>query len=318
MNKPKTIAIIELGALGLCLGLFLWWVYPEKAPLEPGVILVDTTASSTMAERVSFIPPAVLATSAYVYDTVTGQVIYDKNADLQLPLASLTKVMTALTVSNLLPDGDIVRVSSSDLREEGDSGLIPNEDWAMKDLLDFSLVVSSNDASRTLASVAGAFLTVDATSSAVSAFVKEMNNTARGLGLSQTYFLNQSGLDVSPTLSGGYGSARDMALLVGHILKTKPHLLEATAFDQIRVSSQTETHTAVNTNKAINMIPNVIASKTGFTDLSGGNLVVAFDAGLNHPIIIAVLGSTFEGRFQDMANLVASTVEYLGRSEASR
>ena len=317
MIKPKTIAFIELGALGLCVGLFLWWVYPEKVPVEPGVILVDTTEAAT-STKASFTPPAILATSAYVYDTVTGEVIYDKNADLQLPLASLTKVMTALTVSNLLPDKDIVRISPSDLGEDGDSGLVPNEQWAMKDLLDFSLVVSSNDGSRALASVAGAFLTVDATSSAVSAFVKEMNNTAKSLGLYQTYFLNQSGLDVSPTLSGGYGSAKDMALLVGHILRTKPHLLEATAFDQINVSSQTESHSAVNTNKAINMIPNVIASKTGFTDLSGGNLVVAFDAGLNHPVIIAVLGSTYDGRFQDMAQLVGSTVEYLGQTESSR
>jgi D-alanyl-D-alanine carboxypeptidase len=67
----------------------------------------------------------------------------------------------------------------------------------------------------------------------------------------------------------------------------------------------------VNTNKAIDLLPNVIASKTGFTDLAGGNLVVAFDAGIAHPIIIAVLGSSFDGRFDDMTKLVNSTIEYL-------
>ena len=51
-----------------------------------------------------------------------------------------------------------------------------------------------------------------------------------------------------------------------------------------------------------------IASKTGFTDLAGGNLVIAFDAGLSHPIIISVLGSTQEGRFRDVEKLVTASL----------
>jgi len=311
--KPKVIAIIELGLLALCVGLFLWWIYPEKVTVEQeGVILTETTHATTTSPV--FPDVSVQAASVYIYDTVTKKVIYDKNAELQLPLASLTKVMTALTVSNLLPDRDIVRITADDLSEEGDSGLVPNEEWSVKDLLDFSLIVSSNDGSRALASVAGAFLTADATSSAVSAFVREMNRTAKALGLHETYFLNQSGLDMSETLSGGYGSAKDIAILVDHILRTKPHLLEATSFDRLNVTSELAVHDATNTNKAINMIPNVIASKTGFTDLSGGNLVVAFDAGFAHPVIISVLGSTYDGRFEDMAQLVGATIEYLSQA----
>ncbi len=104
-----------------------------------------------------------------------------------------------------------------------------------------------------------------------------------------------------------------MAILFEYIIENKPYLLEATAFDELSVPSNIAEHIAINTNKAINMIPNVIGSKTGFTDLSGGNLVVAFDAGIGHPIIVAVLGSTIDGRFEDMAQLVSSTIEYIAQ-----
>ncbi len=59
-----------------------------------------------------------------------------------------------------------------------------------------------------------------------------------------------------------------------------------------------------NTNEVVQNIDGLIASKTGYTDLSGGNLVVAFDAGLNHPIIVTVLGSSQEGRFSDTLKLI--------------
>ncbi|MFA6158060.1 MAG: serine hydrolase [Candidatus Paceibacterota bacterium] len=304
------MAILQLSALALCLGLILWWAYPKAAVTVPQVQLSESVSTTTSP---IFDAVNIEAKSAYVYDTVTKKVIFDRNSDLQLPLASLTKVMTALAVSNLLSDRDVVTITQSDLSEDGDTGLVPNEEWSVKDLLDFSLIVSSNDGARALASVAGAFLGPTSSTSAVEAFVGNMNSTAKGLGLTETYFLNPSGLDASETLAGGYGSAKDMALLVDHILRNKPHLLEATSFDRLRISSGLAAHEALNTNKAIDMIPNVIASKTGYTDLAGGNLVVAFDAGVAHPIIIAVLGSSFDGRFQDMAQLVSSTLDYLAQ-----
>jgi len=308
--KPKTIAYLQLGLLALLMGLFLWWAYPESVAVTPAEVMLSTAVEAT-STRPSFENPLIEAKSAYVYDAVTKEVLFEKNSDLQLPLASVTKVMTALTASNLIPDSNTVRITSDDLREEGDSGLSINETWSVRDLIDFSLIVSSNDGSRALASVAGAFLAPSASSTPRDAFIREMNATAVRLGLRATYFLNQSGLDVSDTLAGGYGSAKDMALLFDHILRTKPHLLEATSFDALSISSTSTVHNAVNTNKAIDLLPNVIASKTGFTDLAGGNLVVAFDAGVAHPIIIAVLGSSFDGRFDDMTKLVNSTIEYL-------
>ena len=70
-------------------------------------------------------------------------------------------------------------------------------------------------------------------------------------------------------------------------------------------------HTATNTNEVVGSIPGLIASKTGFTDLAGGNLVVAFDAGINRPVIISVLGATKDGRFTDMEMLVNASLRAL-------
>jgi D-alanyl-D-alanine carboxypeptidase len=75
-----------------------------------------------------------------------------------------------------------------------------------------------------------------------------------------------------------------MAFLMEYIVKNEPDILTFTREDAARVYSQTGGfHDAENTNDYIDEIPGLIGSKTGYTDLAGGNLVVAFDAGLNRP-----------------------------------
>ncbi|MBI5133798.1 MAG: D-alanyl-D-alanine carboxypeptidase [Candidatus Taylorbacteria bacterium] len=311
--NPKATAWLELGLLALLLALFLWLVKPTAPSTE------SASVPSESAER-RFPQVEIEAKSAYVYDVSTGKALFEKEAELQWPLASLTKLMSALAAKELIPEYMLVRITSEDLREEGDTGLLVDEEWKLGKLIDYSLVVSSNDGMRALASVAGsqagrASTTEDG--SAQEAFVRKMNEISKRIGLTETYFLNQSGLDVSKTLSGGYGSAKDMAKLVEYILKTDPHLLEATSYGRTNISSNNATHDATNTNRSISTIPNVIASKTGYTDLSGGNVVVAWNAGIGRPIIIAVLGSSYEGRFEDLDKLVDATVEFFSTPATS-
>jgi len=134
-------------------------------------------------------------------------------------------------------------------------------------------------------------------------FIDMMNKKAKEIGMKQTYFLNESGLDASENFAGSYGSAKDMALLFAYVLRSNHLLLEATSYEALDISSFEENHSASNTNKSIDNISGVIASKTGFTDLAGGNLVVVFDVGPLRPIIVSVLGSTAEGRFFDVEKL---------------
>jgi len=94
-----------------------------------------------------------------------------------------------------------------------------------------------------------------------------------------------------------------------HAMRIIPNAVEATTYDSLTFTSLGGIrHHATNTNAAVGDVPGLIGSKTGFTDLAGGNLVVAFDAGLGHPIIAVVLGSSFDGRFDDMKKLVAASL----------
>ena len=89
--------------------------------------------------------------------------------------------------------------------------------------------------------------------------------------------------------------------------------MEATAYNSVSIQSSDGVHTTQNTNKALDRIPGIVASKTGFTDLAGGNLAIALEAGPLRPIIVVVLGSTEEGRFDDVANLTNAAIVKIGQ-----
>ena len=258
----------------------------------------------------------ILAKSAYVIDVNTGKVLYEKNADVQLPLASLTKLITAVTAIELVPDYTIVSIDEESIKNDGDSGLVPDEKFKLKDLINLVLVSSSNDGASALAASVGAIETGKMSDSKnymanETVFVKKMNEKIHALNLNQTFVLNSTGLDTSSSLSGGYGSAKDVGTLFTYILKNRPDLISSTQKANFELSSEDFKHTAKNTNTDVNNIPELLGSKTGYTDLAGGNLVIAFDAGFNKPIIISVLGSTEEGRFEDVNKLVWTSLEYL-------
>ncbi len=290
--------------LVLIVGMFFLIYLNGQKPTSAEQKISEQTVSSDV-----FTDLKLSAKSAYVYDVLKNKVIFEKNELAQLPLASITKLMMALTASDLVPQDSRITIKKEFLEEEGDTGLLANESWRMKDLLDFSLVASSNDGARSLASVIGAMnLNTTDYDLGRKEFISKMNEEAQKLGLKQTYFINEDGLDVGDT-SGGYGSAIDVAKLMQYILINKPDLLEATKYSSISVPSLTEEHTAKNTNTDVADIPGLIASKTGYTDLAGGNLAVAFDLSIGRPIIVVVLGSTIDGRFEDVSKLVAASFE---------
>ncbi len=226
------------------------------------------------------------AKSACVFDVLKKEYIFKKNANAQLPLASLTKLMTAIVAKeNFLP-GTLIKISDNALSQDGDNGFMKGDMWNLTDITNAMLISSSNDA---------AF----AVSEARSDFMSLMEKTAKKLGLSQTYFLNPTGLDISENLAGAYGSCEDMVKIMNYMLQKHRDILEITAKETY------ESHGLVfkNTDKLVPELPTLIAVKTGFDDLPGGNLIVAVDKGMDHPIIIVVLGSTFEGRFTDVRTL---------------
>lgn len=238
--------------------------------------------------------------AAIVYDLTTGETLYEKNAEAQLPLASLTKLLTVFAGAQSLSDDAPVTITASALAAEGESGFIEGEVFMFKDAARLALVASSNDAAAAIAEAAQKKRGL-----AGSALMASAAQAAR---LSQTYALNGTGLDEDAKVSGGYGSARDVALLAGALLEAAPELARSTTMSTVTATSMSGIpHQMKNTNQGVVEVPGALLSKTGFTDLAGGNLAVVFDAGLGHPVAVVVMGSTVEGRFADVKRLVEAT-----------
>lgn len=269
---------------------------------------VHTASVFTPASRIQhFASLEVAAKAAIIVDETDGVVLYEKNADVQLPLASLTKVPLVLAVADVLPVDAQIRLPRSITPSSVGDSLAEGTQWTIRELIDYTLVSSSNEGAEVLAQIADEPMRVtDRGAPQGGAILNHMNELARELGLERTFFVNVSGLDDSTTLSGAYGSARDMAVLMTYAAGSRADLFSKTQQNEVVITGRDATARITNTNDAIPAISGLVMGKTGFTDLAGGNLAVVFDVS-GHRITAVVLGSTREGRFSDMALLASTT-----------
>lgn len=279
---------------------------PNPTSVNSPASTAETEAIQDTIDTEPFTDLAITAESAFVFDVATQRVLYEKNPDTQLPLASLNKLMTALVAYELLQETDTITIDTPSLSQHGNSGFYEFESFTPEALFELVLTASSNDGAYALAQAAGGFLG----DTGAGGFVTAMNIRAEELGLTNTTFRNPTGLDESSVTSGGDGSARDITFLMQHIISNHPELLTATTEGATSVYSEDGfRHDAANTNLILDDLPGLIGSKTGYTDLAGGNLTIAFNAGLNRPVIVTVLGSSFYDRFTDVESLVAATLQ---------
>jgi D-alanyl-D-alanine carboxypeptidase (penicillin-binding protein 5/6) len=247
------------------------------------------------------------AKAAYVWDIKSNTVLYEKNSELQMPLASLTKIMTAIVAME--QGGErIVTLNSEDILAFGDSGLRTGEKFENKEIVKFMLTSSSNDAASAVATDYNKF---GLGAVAGKNFIDVMNLKASELELNQTYFLNPSGLDLTATLSGGYGSVRDIAELLYYGVVHYGDIFSVTTKTSEKIFSLERSHIAENTNEIVETLPGILASKTGFTDMAQGNLAVIFNAALDRPVAVVVFGSSATGRFEDTKKLISAAVELI-------
>ena len=262
----------------------------------------------------AFASTTLEAHAGFVLDVTDGHALYSLNPDTQLPLASITKVPMALVVSEVLsPDMRIVIPRDTALPGNPER-LAKGDTWRVGDVIDLTLAASSNGGAETLSLAANESLHARYPASpADAATLWRMNDLARSLRLTKTYFLNVSGLDESTTQSGAYGSARDVAILFAYAASTSRETFAATTQPSFSLMSINGAKArAVNTDKALDAIPHLIMGKTGYTDLAGGNLAIVFEPVPGHSGVAVVLGSTEQGRFEDMKKLIAATEETIG------
>jgi len=272
----------------------LGYVSPPQKKEDVALVYKDGFTEEQKHKTEDDVPLEIKAKSACVFNLVKNEFIFEKNNEKQLPLASLAKLMTAIVSLNHLPKTTLIEISAEAILIEGNSEFYVSEMWNLNDLINVMLVSSSNDAAFAIAS---SFKTN--TENNNTEFIKLMNDYSKKLELDQTYFLNSTGLDISDEISGAYGSCRDITKLLKHIFDKYPTLLKDTTKESVVYKNRS----FENTNKLLEKLPVVFGGKTGFSDLAGGNLTVIVDKGLNYPMILTVLGSTLEGRFEDMGVL---------------
>ena len=296
----------RLIVLAIFAAIFLFIIFFPKNREINVSIKTDQTIEKKIPNYQSVLN-SIEAKSFYVYDILDKKQIFSKDEHLKLPLASITKLMSGLVILDIMPDTTIITINKDDVALEGDNGLIVGEKWKLKDLLDFSLIESSNDGMHAITSAFDYYQAVNNKNT-----IKMMNEKAKDLGLNDTIFINETGLDINSNMSGAYSSAYDVSQLLVKIIEDHPSLISSTNKQNEKFVSESDlTHIATNTNIYINQISGLIASKTGFTNLASGNIAVVFDAGFMHPIVIVVLGSSIDGRFNDMVKLAKITLEKL-------
>jgi serine-type D-Ala-D-Ala carboxypeptidase (penicillin-binding protein 5/6) len=230
--------------------------------------------------------PNISAKNIFILDRNSGYVLFARNADDHIYPASTTKMMTALVVYQHYPLEKIITIPFA-YPEGSNLGLLPGEKLSVENLLYSMLVESANDSAEILAT---------SFPEGLSGFVAAMNSESARLRLSDTHFLNPTGLDQV----GHYSSAADLARLAGHLLD-HPYLAKIVATQNAVITSDSGYRTVANVNQLLGKVNGVLGVKTGFTDLAGESLIT-FIKRDGHEVIISLLGST--DRFGDTEKLI--------------
>lgn len=227
------------------------------------LILVLLIPSVTFAED----DPTPNAGSSILMEVSTKTILYEKNKDSQVAVASLTKMMAQILILEAIESGNLtwdeqVKASSNAAGYGGTQiYLQPGEMMSVRDLMKGITMASANDATVVLAErIAGS----------EEAFVKMMNEKAQKLGLKNTNFMNPTGLDED----NHYSSAYDMALIAIELLKHDEILEFSSVYEDYLRTDTPNKFWLVNTNKLVRFYDGADGLKTGFTDNAGYTMAV--------------------------------------------
>jgi D-alanyl-D-alanine endopeptidase (penicillin-binding protein 7) len=228
--------------------------------------------------------PDVRAAAAIVFDPQTNAVLWEQNGHERRSIASITKLMTALTFVSDEPDLDqVVAVTAADMRNASTTYLRAGDKLSYRDLLHLALIPSDNAAARVLARTS---------EGGTAAFVVKMNEMAASLGLTNSTYADPSGLD-----AGNMASAYDTSHLIsfvaadpvlGPIVRTQEYVAQSKTRGPIAIHS---------TNRLLADTPlgngvDVIGAKTGFIAKAGYCLATLLRMPQGPQVAVVVLGAT--------------------------
>lgn len=233
--------------------------------------------------------PAFSGRAVLIKDLTTGTVLYQKDANITLPIASITKIMTALVASEYFKQNAVLTVGSSAVTPGSRVGLNYGESLTFRSLLYGMLLPSGNDAAYTLTeNYPGKTL----------GFVSAMNKKAADLNLLSTHFDNPAGFD-SPN---NYSSAEDLSKITEEALKNSQLArIFATKETNIVSLNKKYTHQLFNLNKLLSDVKGVLGVKTGTTEEAKESLVTLVERN-GHRVLLVLLGS--DDRFTETTRLI--------------
>lgn len=249
--------------------------------------MFDIEVSSIQLEEIE-------AKAIYAFNPATHQVYIGRNETAQLPVASITKLMTALVVLERWAPEELLTAGEYD--EETLEWYIdfePGDQITVEDALKAMLISSYNDA---------AYLVAGNYEGGMEAFVARMNELAQKLGMENTHFANPAGLDDQMN----YSTAQDIAKLVKKVA-SQPEILQIvgnyTESVQILREEELLTIPIRSTNQLLGTDPYLVGLKTGFTADAGPSFVSYYDAGGDSKLVTVILNSEND-RFEETAELV--------------
>ena len=276
---PKTNTGPDLGIQNSALNSTQAYIFPIS---EPSYLPVLNTA----IER-----PGIAARSAIVYDMRSSRFLYSKNPEERLPIASLTKLLSAVVIFENLNLDNAVTVPKEAIRvDEEKQTLYLDEKIRVRDLVRMMLIESSNDAAYALK--------LHASSSGID-LVGLMNRKAVELGMHNSIFHDPAGLN-----DDALSTSDDLMKLVRYSLKFDElwSILGEKTISVYSIDGRIEHHLN-STNHLLGVIPDVVGGKTGYTEKAFGCMILVVDVpGKNDKLISVVLGSS--ERFTDTQKLV--------------
>lgn len=261
------------------------------------VFILISLFSFLFIKNVSAVEMEISAKSAILVDFNTGKVLYSKNENEPLAMASMTKVMSMLLIMEKIDDGslkydDIVEISTESSSMGGSQIFLnPGDKYKVIDLLKGIAMASANDAVVALA---------EKTYGSKEHFIEAMNKKAESLGLKNTHFVNVHGLDEE----GHYSSAYDMSVMARELLKHEKILDFTRVYEEYLTKPDGSQIWLVNTNKLVRFYDGVDGLKTGFTQ-NAGYCLTATGKKNNLRLISVVMGEeSIEKRSSDTVKLL--------------
>ena len=236
--------------------------------------------------------------AAILIDAQSGKILFEKNSDQPLPIASITKVMTLNLIFDAIENGNLsldekITVSENASGMGGSQAFIDaGYNYPVSELIKSIIIASANDSAVAMA---------EKISGSETAFVHKMNLKAKELGMKNTTFKNCTGLPEN----GHESSARDVALMSKELLNHKDYFKWATVWmDEIHHEKDGRVTELVNTNKLIRSLQGCNGLKTGYTSEAGFCVTTSAQRDDMQLISVILGGNTSKERFNESKELI--------------